>query len=188
MQNMTDTANPPATIKCWVEGYTDALFAWALHKTSSREAAEDLVQDTFLVASESFEKFEGKSEPKTWLMAILNNKIAEHHRKSFKNPFIVSDAERPFFNENGAWNKTQIPEHWQEGNLLDSKDFRDVLDECLQHLPEKWASAIHYKYLEEKKAEIICQELGISDTNYWQIIHRAKLQLRKCIELNWIKR
>jgi RNA polymerase sigma-70 factor (ECF subfamily) len=42
--------------------------------------------------------------------------------------------------------------------------------------------------MEEKKGELICQELGITDTNFWQILHRAKLQLRKCIELNWFKK
>ncbi|MCK5276978.1 MAG: RNA polymerase subunit sigma, partial [Cyclobacteriaceae bacterium] len=48
-------------------------------------------------------------------------------------------------------------------------------------------SAIHLKYLEEKDGKEICQELGITSSNYWQILHRAKLQLRICIEENWFK-
>jgi RNA polymerase sigma-70 factor (ECF subfamily) len=40
----------------------------------------------------------------------------------------------------------------------------------------------------DKKTEEICQELGISTTNYWQMMHRAKLQLRECIDENWFKK
>jgi RNA polymerase sigma-70 factor (ECF subfamily) len=38
------------------------------------------------------------------------------------------------------------------------------------------------KFLHDKDAELICAELGISNTNYWQQIHRAKVRLRSCIE------
>ena len=43
----------------------------------------------------------------------------------------------------------------------------------------------YQKYLAEKDAKEICQELGVSTTNFWQIIHRAKLQLRACVNKNW---
>ena len=82
-------SKPDTTVKCWVDLYSDKMYTWALHKTSSIEIAEDLVQDTFLAAFQSISKFEGKSEPKTWLFAILNNKIAEHFRKQFRNPTIT---------------------------------------------------------------------------------------------------
>ena len=55
-------------------------------------------------------------------------------------------------------------------------------------LPTSWFAAINLKYLEEKKGEIICQELQITPTNFWQILHRAKLQLRKCLEVHWFKK
>jgi len=42
------------------------------------------------------------------------------------------------------------------------------------------------KYMEDLEAEEICKVLNISSSNYWVIIHRAKLQLRKCIEQNWV--
>jgi RNA polymerase sigma-70 factor (ECF subfamily) len=46
-----------------------------IFKTSSKEIAEDLVQDTFLAAFHKIDSFEGKSQPKTWLFSILNNKV-----------------------------------------------------------------------------------------------------------------
>lgn len=69
------------TIISWVEAYSDKLYSWALYKTKNKETAEDLVQDTFVIAFQSFNKFEGKSDPKTWLYGILNHKITDHFRK-----------------------------------------------------------------------------------------------------------
>ena len=64
--------------------------------------------------------------------------------------------------------------------VLESK-----LKECISNLPEKWNLAISYKYFSNQKTEVICQELGITTSNYWQIIHRAKLLLKKCVESKW---
>lgn len=69
---MPNTTNE--TIKSWVSKYSDKLYTWAFHKTSSKEIAEDLVQETFIVAITSFDKFQHKSSPETWLFSILNFK------------------------------------------------------------------------------------------------------------------
>ena len=69
------------TITSWVLEYTDALYSRAINKISSIEIAEDLVQETFLSAFASFEKFKNNSQPKTWLISILNNKIIDFYRK-----------------------------------------------------------------------------------------------------------
>ena len=42
------------------------------------------------------------------------------------------------------------------------------------------------KYLTDKNADEICQELEITLSNYWQVVHRAKLLLKKCLEMKWI--
>ena len=47
MQNVMDVDESSKTIRCWVELYADSMYSWALYKTSSKETAEDLVQDTF---------------------------------------------------------------------------------------------------------------------------------------------
>jgi len=175
----------------WVTQFSDELFSWAFHKTSSKETAEDLVQDTFLSAYHKIDSFKGKSQPKTWLFSILNNKIIDHYRKKSKQ-FIISDAEYSqqikktdgFFDENEKWkNESDSSEqHW-----LDNPEFNTILLSCIEDLPENWQFIIQSKYILDKKSADICQELQITKSNYWQISHRAKLLLKKCIELNWIK-
>ncbi len=190
MLRKMDVKDPATSIKHWVGLYSDQMYSWALYKTSSKEVSEDLVQETFLAAFQSFEKFKGKSQPKTWLFSILNNKINDHYRSSFRKPVIAENGlfER-LFDNNNRWTAEERPQQWSEEqtHLLDTKEFSTVLSGCMQKLPINWASAIQLKYLEEKNSEIVCQELGITASNYWQILHRAKLQLRKCLELNWFK-
>jgi len=183
-----DTKKANATIKCWVELYSDHLFTWAFNKTSDKEAAEDLVQETFLAAVQGFAKFESKSEPKTWLLSILRNKIADHFRKSYRNNEKSTVSLSQFFDDNEDWILSERPQNWEmaeEQHVLDNPDFSKILANCLSKLPGQWNSSIVLKYIEEKESEKVCQELQISPTNYWQILHRAKLQLRKCLELNW---
>ncbi len=194
-----DISNPATTVKCWVDLYSDKMYSWTFYKTNSKEIAEDLVQDTFLVAIQSLSKFEGKSDPKTWLFGILNNKIAEHWRKVYRNPtFSESQTNtnhgesffNSFFNSNGEWEKEERPGEWKNADthLLDDAAFIKILQACMNKLPTNWNAALQLKFLEEKKGDIICQELGIAPTNFWQILHRAKLQLRKCLENHWFKK
>lgn len=178
------------TIKSWVMLYTPHLYTVAIYKTSDKETAEDLVQETFIAAVKGFEKFENKSEPKTWLLSILKNKIADHFRKSYRNQRDKTISIDHFFDNTENWKSSERPQNWEiadEQQLLDNTEFAATLNNCIDKLPQQWKASVMLKYLEEKKTEMVCKELEITATNYWQILHRAKLQLRKCLELNWFK-
>ncbi|MEX0987541.1 MAG: sigma-70 family RNA polymerase sigma factor [Bacteroidales bacterium] len=185
---VTDTKH----LKEWVEIYTDDLYSWALHKVSDAELAKDMVQDTFLAAAEKVGGFKGDSSPKTWLYSILNHKIIDYYRKKVRQPQQVKiPVIFTFFDEVGHWRSGKLTGKWEEPDnehLLDNPEFQEVLKECLEELPEKWNTCIRLKYLLSKKGEEICQELDITPTNFWQIIHRAKLQLRKCVDENWFNK
>jgi RNA polymerase sigma-70 factor (TIGR02943 family) len=182
-------------IKEWVVQYSDVLYTRAYHKTSSKEIAEDLVQDTFLAAHLSYDTFNNLSTPKTWLFSILNYKIIDYYRLKSKKGTQSLDhmteeqglqMTAAMFDANGRWTNLEQNTIWEnESHLLDNAEFTNTLTFCIGDLPEKWGLAIQMKYLFEKDAALVCQELEISQTNYWQIIHRAKLLLKKCIEKHW---
>jgi RNA polymerase sigma-70 factor (ECF subfamily) len=185
-------------ISGWVEEFSEELYSWAFYKTSNIETAEDLVQETFIAAFQGIDKFENKSIPKTWLFSILNNKIIDFHRKKFKN-IILNESQLTFdpneqffdnfFDENDKWKNNVKPDIWEEtDNLTNDIDFMAVLKFCIENLPELWNSAIQLKYIDNRNGKDICKELEISPSNYWQILHRTKLQLRQCIENNWFKK
>ncbi len=193
-----DSANQ--IIKLWVEEYTDTLYSWAFYKVSDKQTAEDLVQETFLAACKYYKKFQGKSKPKTWLFSILNNKIIDYYRKKSRTPinteshFGKEDGSiiEETFDGQGYWKEHKKPTQWdidnEETHLLDNGEFKDLLQHCMTKLPPLWASAVQLKYLQEKDGKNIGQELGISTSNYWQIIHRAKLSLRECLEKLWFNK
>lgn len=175
----------------WVRLYTKDLLAWAMSKTSDLQLAEDWVQDTFLAAAEQMDNFQGDSQVKTWLTGILKNKIAEYYRRTLKKyvgqPLPIEDLSA-FFKQNGHWTKEARPNSsWYDNpdHLTNIPAFNRTLDDCIEHLPEIMNACIRLKFLDEKKGAVICQELGITATNYWQLIRRAKLQLRDCLENNW---
>lgn len=184
------------TLKTWVIEYSDTLYTWALNKCSSRETAEDLVQETFLSAISSFASYQNKSHPKTWLFSILNHKIVDHYRKKSNSPQSIDQLTEnqatqfteSIFDKGGNWEPAEQKSFWaDEKHLLDDDDFNMAMQFCMDNLPVNWRIAITSKYLLEKDAVEICQDLDMTTTNYWQVIHRTKLLLKKCIEKHWKK-
>ena len=181
------------TISQWVHKYGDALYSWASHKVRDNGIAEDLVQETYLSAFKAFDGFQGSSDPKTWLFKILNNKIIDHYRKSARSAesFCQSesfDLTEKMFDQNSNWTSNGLESRWEnEQHLLDNVDFNKIFAICMADLPTDWNFAISSKYLIQKDAKLISQELGISSSNYWQVIHRAKLLLKKCLEMKWFE-
>lgn len=186
-------------VEDWVKEYSDSMFHWTLTRVNDSIIAEDLVQETFLSAIKSLNNFKEESNPKTWLFSILKNKIADHYRKHFKmqmvsesNVYTENDSEfwGKYFTSDNEWKPRTVSGNWEEedSELLDDEEFRNILAECLKLLNQKSFLAIQYKYLEEKEGKTICKELGISPSNYWQLLHRAKLQLRDCLDVNWFNK
>ena len=186
--------NSKTVLENWVHQFSDELYSWALYKTSSKETAEDLVQETFLAAFNKIESFQGKSQPKTWLFSILNNKVVDFYRlraRTTKNNFSLMEESGfelsdGLFNTTENWVDKELNPIWeQEGELLDNPEFNLVMQNCIDDLPKNWKFAITSKYLTDNKTELICKELAITTSNYWQIIHRSRLLLKKCLETNW---
>lgn len=183
----------------WVEQYSDQLFRFALVRVNKRELAEDLVHDTFVSALNSLKGFKGESSEKTWLYSILRNKIIDYYRSSekkmtskFYNIDDGSGNDRYFYSEGktqGGWIEDKAPGNFYESadQPLEREEFMQILKLCMDFLPFKWAEVFRMKNMEELNSKEICKELEITPSNLWVIIHRAKLQLRECMEERWTK-
>lgn len=175
----------------WVELYADQLFFFANARTRNAAVAEDLVQETFLSALKAKERFKGNSTEKTWLYSILKNKIIDYFRKSStKNEKNILDDEDKntdaFFLNDGHWknNSGFVTSKDEASKLVESKEFYIILEKCLAHLPVKTQMAFRYKHIEDLNTDEICKELEISASNYWVLLHRARLSLRDCLTKN----
>ncbi len=176
----------------WLDEHGDYLFSYALSRISKREIAEDLVQETFLSAFKARDKFRGSSSERTWLISILKRKVIDHYRKQARNPeYSVENFEIPFHKggaDDGTWIKAHAPSEWDEESLKDDDGaMMKVLQYCISLLSPKMAASFNMKTLDEISTEEICKELGISESNLWVLLHRARLQLRECVENKWFK-
>ncbi|QPH39552.1 sigma-70 family RNA polymerase sigma factor [Pedobacter endophyticus] len=176
----------------WVEKYADYLYHFAMMRLRDEEVARDLVQDTFLAALQQLSKFEGRSNEKTWLTAIIKNKIADFYRKqSSKKLRELGNAEneqRDFFeSDSGHWNTSHEPQAFglDAENPLLVKELGLILDDCLKKLPALWFSVFSMKHIDDLASAKICATLNLSDSNFWVIMHRTKLNLRACLQKHW---
>ena len=183
----------------WVHLYGDYLFSLAAMKTGNNELAEDLVQETFLSAIKAKETFRGNSTEKTWLTAILKNKIIDHYRKKdiLKNADdYLADTQQGFHNsffssaqnDFGHWTKEASPQEWANETAdasVNYKEFFRIVRSCIDKMPSRFVPVFLSRFIDEEDAEVICKEFNISTSNYWVIIHRAKVLMRSCLEKNW---
>jgi RNA polymerase sigma-70 factor (ECF subfamily) len=177
----------------WVSSHADYLFAFAITRINDDELARDLVQETFLAALQKVDGFEGKSSERTWLTAILKNKIIDVYRKKAQGLKTLSNEEKEnhevdFFGEDGHWTVEHGPKEIgiEDKDHLVSKEFEQILQQCMQRLPVLWKAVFTMKHIDEEATDTICTELKVTAANFWVIIHRAKLNLRACLQKNWI--
>ncbi|MGZ3765928.1 MAG: sigma-70 family RNA polymerase sigma factor [Mucilaginibacter sp.] len=178
----------------WVKAHADYLYTYTIARINDEEQAKDLVQETFLAALEKVKGFEGKSSERTWLTAILRNKIVDVYRKRSSglqqaDVKKAEDEQSDFFAAaDGHWTDERAPQTFGIDNSdpIINKEFNHILSKCMQKLPALWMSVFTMKHMDDQATEIICAELKVTPSNFWVIIHRAKLNLRACLQKNWI--
>ena len=158
------------------------------------EVAEDLVQETFLAAVRTYANFRGTSSERSWLSGILKNKIFDYFRKlaqevSFTDlEFLEDEMSHKFIDQ--VWHHELGPAHWKPDPkaALDRKEFWDTFGSCLHKLPARVADVFMLREMEQMDTTQICEMLRISQSNLWVMLHRARMALRECLELNWFER
>lgn len=166
--------------------HADYLYRYAFSRLKDKQIAEDLVQDTFLAAIKN-SNFAMKSSQRTWLTAILKHKIIDVYRKEqHETPVsdLINDSEAnfdEFFDENGKWIK-EINVWETPDGALEQKQFLNILDECIQAIPQKLASIFLMREVHGYENQEICELLNISRANAWILLYRARLELQKRVQ------
>ena len=157
--------------------------------------AEDVVQEALAAAFDKAGGFAGRSAMKTWIFAILKNKIVDQIRWQVRttNVSALSSADETMdetfealFKENAHWSPNTRPKDWGDpAESLREQRFWDVLDACLKHLPENTARVFMMREFLEFETPEVCEQLSISTSNCNVILHRARNGLRQCLEKKW---
>ncbi|MGJ8761256.1 MULTISPECIES: sigma-70 family RNA polymerase sigma factor [unclassified Polaribacter] len=173
----------------WIDNYADYMYNYAVVRVNNSDLAKDLVQDTFFAGLKSAKNFQGKSTERTWLISILKRKIIDYYRK-INSKKGQAEVRMNFYDDGeneGNWLEERVPQSWdnQSEKTIENEELKSQLDSCIDALPEKYAMVFRMKTIQEFETEEICKELDITASNLWVIIHRARTQLRKCMEDNW---
>jgi len=154
--------------------------------------AEDAVSETMLAAIAKPQAFAGQSQLKTWLVGILKHKVVDALRSNLRE-VNASDlgADRESDELDAIGFKTdghfhERPADWGNPDQdLSQRQFMAVMDACVAKLPPVQGRLFLMREWLELDAEEVCKELEITATNLYVQLHRARLRLRECLELNW---
>lgn len=173
----------------WVDEYADYLFNYAIGRINDAEIVKDLVQETFLAGLKSAKNFKGDAAERTWLIAILKRKVIDHYRKiNSKKGKAEVRMEYPKNNDSqGDWLEEQVrdPDSSFENDAIENQELGQAIQTCIAKLPKKQATVFTMKTIKNMETETICNELDITPSNLWVMIHRARTSLMICLEKNW---
>lgn len=161
----------------------------------NRETAEDMVQEAIEAALRKLDSFAGNSTLKTWVFAILKNRIIDHIRQAGRTvsmSSLVEDGEdwqeqvEAVFTERGGWRDGARPTAWPspDESML-SQQFWTVFETCLEILPAQTARVFMMREFLGFESDEICAQLAITSGNCHVILHRARLKLRACLGTGW---
>ncbi len=195
--NATASANPTtrrdarhADPADWVNLYGDFLFNFAVGQIRNTIEAEDLVQETFLAALKSRDRFAGECSERTWLVSILRHKICDHLRAKSRHPQVDlatrdEDAGVNDVDESLVWLHESAAECVGPARRMELQEFRAALEQALGNLPARIAQVFLLYEIEEFSGHEICAALNISESNLWVMLHRARTHLRKALAPTW---
>lgn len=172
----------------WIDLYSDYLYNYTIVRVNDKIIAEDIVQDTFLAGLKSMKNFKGQASERTWLVSILKRKIIDYYRKINSNKgqaevkinFSTDEDE-------GDWLQNRVADPFDKTaeDTLQNEELGNAIYNCLDKLPSKQAQVFKLKTIQGFDTETICNELNITASNLWVIIHRARTAMASCLEKNW---
>ena len=178
-----------------VDRFTPAMLRLARVYGLGADAAEDVVQETWLRVLRSLSQFEGRSSFRTWLFAILGNcargrSDAERRSvsvSSFESEGDHSVDESRFFPAQhsrwaGMW--STLVDSWEtipDERLL-AGEARDRFRQAIDALPARYATVFVLRDVEGWSSDEVCVLLDLSPENQRVLLHRARTRLRAALE------
>jgi len=171
------------------------MIKFAFLQLSSLPQAEDVVQEALTSAFQNLDSFKGRAAFKTWVFAILKNKIIDVVRQKsrlvamselFKDEQSELSVDE-LFDASGHWHKYEAPQAWQSPEeMMEQSDFWIIFEACLDHLPAKYAQVFMMREVVELSSNEICSKLELSISNFNVLMYRSRTRLRECLENKWL--
>ena len=157
-----------------LEQHGGRLYGLGLRLCGAPEEAEDLVQETFLQAYRSWDQFEGRSKPSTWLFTIASRVCQRMHRRRAGQPEKMESLDElaPFLDKEIA-----VP----PDGPLDAQIRKEGLarvEEAITNLPIDFRMPLILKDIVGFSVAEVASVLGLEEATVKTRVHRARLRLR----------
>ena len=179
----------------YIETLQTQMRKFAEMQLNDHQLAEDAVQEALIGAMKNAKSFSGRSAFKTWVFAILKNKIYDILRKRHRTVEVTNlasnslDEDEDFsnlFDERGHWDNAMAPKNWGDPEKsFNNDEFWVVFESCLENLPERQSKIFMMREYIGMSSEEICRNEDISVSNLHVMLYRARMRLQKCMELRW---
>lgn len=173
--------------------YAGSMLRLAGSFVSNSDAAQEVVQETWLAVLQGAERFEGRSRLKTWIFRILSNQAKTRGVRDKRIvPFssLGDDSSEAFgavvanrFTEGGRWQ--QPPELWPSDapdRVLMAQQSLRRLEQSIAALPPSQRIVVTLRDVEGLSSAEVCSVLQIAETNQRVLLHRARSRLRQALE------
>ena len=166
---------------------------------SSRAAAEEVAQDTWLAVIEQLDRFEERSSLRTWVFRILINQaktrgIRDRRTTPFSSlsaadpgePAVAPDA---FLDEGHRWagHWAQPVPHWQvpaDGpeEAVVAQELGEVVRAAVDALPPAQRAVVALRDGQALTSDEVCELLEIGAGNQRVLLHRGRSRVRAAVE------
>lgn len=179
----------------FLEDIRRQMIKFATLQLGDGHLAEDAVQEALIGALKNASSFGGRAALKTWIFAILKNKIADtlrHKQRAVNASSLLreededKDISKLLFDRKGYWQHDERPVAWgnPEASLRETH-FWSMFEACLERLPPKQARVFMMREFIELDVDEICVAVDLTISNLHVLLHRSRLRLRECIENKW---
>jgi RNA polymerase sigma-70 factor, ECF subfamily len=171
-------AGDQAAFEQVVRQYGGRLLAVARRIVGTEEDARDVVQDAFMNAFKSLDRFEGNAKLSTWLHRIAVNAALMKLRTRKRKPEQPIDSMLPGFNEEGHFEERF--QSWEEpvDKALEREENRELVRRQIDALPESYRTVLVLRDIEGLDTEETANMLGLSVNATKIRLHRARQALR----------
>lgn len=164
-----------------LEKHGGLIYALGLRFCGDEDEAQDLVQDTFLLAFRKWDQFEGRSEASTWLYRIAARACQRRHRRRAGEPKVVEPLSALL--PSGEETIIDVPStHESPLDLLERKEAQAVIERAVAQLPAKFRLPLILKEIMELSVEEVARALGVKENTVKTRLHRARLHLAKVLK------
>jgi len=158
--------------------YGDRIYRMGLHLCDTQQDAEDMLQETFVRALKSWERFEGRSSPYTWLHTIAARACSRQHRRRAGEPSHVESLDRLLPSGDEPLVAVPIADETELDEQV-RKEVEDRVRRCAAALPLHFQLPLVLKDFFDFSTTEVADILGIKEGTVRTRVYRARMKLRR---------